>query len=203
MKNIKALLDQVRSQIGDEAVTKVNSILKEIESGVTDLQEDISRVNSESKERKIKIRELESQLSEKDVEVEDLKKKADTSALQQELTVLREFKSNTLKSQRDSFASKLETISKHPKFESIKPFLKLPEPGKDGKYDLSKLEDTDLEVNMTELGKFEAAGLFGPVEKQGVDGTPRTEKPEGGGKPAEVKDERDFSAHIDQVLGQY
>ncbi len=200
---IKELLDQVRSQIGDEAVTKVNSILKQIESGVTDLQEDISRVNSESKERKIKIRELESKISDKETELEDLKKKADTSALEQELKVLREFKTNTLKSQRDSFASKLQTISKHPNFEKVKGFFELPEPDKDGNYDLSKLEDGDLETNITELSKFETAGLFGKIEKPNVDGNPRTEKPEGGGKPADVKDERDFSAHIDNVLSQY
>lgn len=200
---IKELLDQVRSQIGGEAAAKAESVLKNIERGVLDLQEDIKSANSESKERKIKIRELESQLTDKDAEIEGLKKKADTSEVKKEVESLREFKSRTLKAQRDSFTTKLETISKHPNFEKVKPFLSLPEPAKDGKYDLSKLEDTDLEVNMTELGKFEAAGLFGPVEKQGVDGTPRTEKPEGGGKPAEVKDERDFSAHIDQVLGQY
>ncbi|MDZ7795533.1 MAG: hypothetical protein U5N56_00105 [Candidatus Marinimicrobia bacterium] len=200
--DIQKLLDQVRSQIGDEAVAKVNSVLKSIESGVTDLQDDIKRVNSESKERKLKIRELESSVQDKDVELEDLKKKADTSEIEKEVDGLREFKSRTLKAQRDSFASKLENVSKHPKFEDIKDFLHLPEPGKDGKYDLSKMEDEDLEKSMDELNKFDKAGLFGKVERPGVDGTPRKEQPDGS-KPQEPKSPDEMFAAMDEAFEQY
>ncbi len=199
--NIKELLDQLRSQIGGEAAAKAESALKNIERGVLDLQEDISRVNTESKERKIKIRELESQLSEKDVEIEGLKKKTDTSEVEKEVASLKEFKSRTLKAQRDSFASKLETISKHPNFEKVKPFLSLPDP-KDGKYDLSKMEDGDLEKNMGEIGKFEATGLFGEVKRQGVEGAPRSEQP-GDPKPKEVKSPDEMFKQMDELISQY
>jgi len=203
LAQVRAKIEQVRSKLGDEEVAKLNSDLKSLESGVTELQEDVERVNGESKGRKIKIRELESQLSDKDTELDTLKKKTDTSELTKEVETLREFKSNTLKGQRDSFASKLKTISKHPNFENVKGFLKLPDPDKDGNYDLSKLEDGDIEHNISKLSEYEAVKLFGEVSKPNVDGTPRTDQPGGGGAPGKIETEHDVLSAIDKGFDQY
>lgn len=202
LAQVRAKIEQVRSKLGDEEIAKLNSDLKSIESGVTDLQEDILRVNGESKERKLKIRELETSISEKDEKIQDLEKKTDTSELTKEVETLREFKSNTLKGQRDSFAAKLKTISKHPNFENVKGFFKLPDPDKEGNYNLSKLEDGDLESNLNKLNEYETAGLFGQVEKPGVDGSPRIEHPAGGEKPGEIKSEEDLQSQIDKGFSE-
>lgn len=190
--DIKKLLDQVRSQLGDEAVTTVSSILKTIESGVVELQDDIKRVSGEAKSRRLSIQDLESKIADKDTEIESWKKKADTSEVTKEVETLREFKSNTLKGQRDSFASKFQTISKHPNFDKVKGFYKLPDPDKDGKYDLSKMEDKDLEFNISKLNEHETAELFGKVEKPSVHGSPRTDQPGGNVKQPDVKSEADL-----------
>jgi archaellum component FlaC len=199
----RAKIEQVRSKLGDEEVAKLNSDLKAIESGVTDLQEDILHVNGESKGRKEKIREYEKQIADKDDEIEDLKKKTDTSELTKEVETLREFKSNTLKGQRDSFGTKLKVISKHPKFENMKGFYKLPDPDKDGNYNLSEMEDADLEFNIAKIEEHEAAGIFGKVDKQVVDGSPRSDQPGGNIKPSEVNSEADLEKQFLSGFDQF
>lgn len=199
---VRAKIEQVRSKLSDEEVAKLNSDLKSLESGVTDLQEDISRVNTESKERKLKIRDLESDISDKETEIDGLKKKADTSEITKEVEDLRTFKSNTIKGQRDSLAEKLTTVSKHPNFENVKNFFKLPDPDKDGKYDLSKMEDGDLEHNVNKLNEYEAAKMFGEVKKVKVAGEPRNPNPDGSGKPGDINSEDDLKSEIDKGFSE-
>jgi predicted RNase H-like nuclease (RuvC/YqgF family) len=200
---VRAKIEQVRSKIDGEEAAKLISDLKSIEEGVTDLQTEVERVNGESKGRKIEIRDLKKDIADKDEEIDSLKKKTDTSELTKEVETLREFKSNILKGQRDSFGADLKSISKHPKFESMKGFYKLPEPDKDGNYDLSKIEDADLEFNIAKLQEHKAAEVFGKVEKIQVFGEPRNDEPGEGGGPGKIESESDVSSAIDKAFEQY
>lgn len=155
--DIKALLAQVRQLIGDEAVAKISSVLKEIETGVEDLVDSLKTANTESKNRKIKIRELEDSKSDLEGQLETLKKENNA----EELTTLREFKQKTLTSQRESLGKQIETISKHPNFAKAEKLLKLPAADAKGVRDYSKMPDADLEFNVSKLQELNDLDYFG------------------------------------------
>jgi len=160
--DIKALLAKIRQQIGDEAVAKVSSVLKEIETGVEDLADSLSTANTESKNRKIKIRELEGAKGDFEGQLETLKKENNS----EELKTLREFKQNSLNSQRDNFSKEIEKISKHPNFVKAETLLKLPAPDAKGVRDFSKIADADLEFNMSKLSELNALDYFATGKNQ-------------------------------------
>jgi hypothetical protein len=155
--DIKALLAQVRQLIGDEAVAKISSVLKEIETGVEDLVDSLKTANTESKNRKIKIRELEDSKSDLEGQLETLKKENNA----EELTTLREFKQKSLTSQRESLGKQIETISKHPNFAKAEKLLKLPAADAKGVRDYSKMPDADLEFNVSKLQELNDLDYFG------------------------------------------
>ena len=154
--DIKALLEQVRSQIGDEAVAKVGSALKEIEAGVNDLADTLKAANAESKSRKTKIRELEESKSDLEAQIETLKKNDNSD----ELNTLREFKQNYLKSQRENLGREIEKIGKHPNFTKAEKLLKLPQADDKGQRDYAKMSDGDLEFNLAKLQELQALDYF-------------------------------------------
>lgn len=154
--DIKALIEQVRSQLGDEAVAKVNSVLKEIETGVNDLVDSLKAANAESKTRKTKIRELEEAKSDLEAQLETLKKENNT----EELKTLRDFKANYLQSQREHLAKEIEKISKHANFPKAEKLLKLPAPDAKGNRDWTKMPDADLEYNLTKLHELQELDYF-------------------------------------------
>jgi len=154
--DIKALLTQVRQQIGDEAVAKVSSVLKEIETGVEDLVDSLKAANSESKNRKTKIRELEDSKSDLEGQIETLKKETNAD----ELKTLREFKQKSLTSQRQNLGKEIEKISKHPNFAKAEKLLKLPTADAKGVRDYSQMPDTDLEFNIAKLQELNDLDYF-------------------------------------------
>jgi len=164
--DIKALLAQVRQQLGDEAVAKVGTVLKEIETGVEDLVDSLKAANAESKARKTKIRELEDIKSEMEEQLEKLKKEQNA----EELAALREFKQKTLNSQRVSLGKQIEQISKHPNFPKAEKLLKLPEADAKGNRDYTKMSDEDLEFNLAKLQELNELEYFGQGSTKAVHG---------------------------------
>jgi len=155
--DIKALLTQLRQQLGDEAVAKVSSVLKEIETGVDDIVDSLKAANAESKNRKTKIHELEELKSDLEGQLEALKKENNA----EELNKLREFRQNYLTAQRQNLGKEIENISKHPNFVKAEKLLKLPEADAKGVRDFSKLTDEDLEYNLSKLQELNALEYFG------------------------------------------
>jgi|GEM_PF-3451242 len=155
--DIKALLAQVRQQIGDEAVAKASSVLKEIETGVEDLVDSLKAASGESKTRKTKIRELEDSKRDLEGQIEALKKETNAD----ELKTLREFKQKSLTSQRQNLGKEIEKISKHPNFAKAEKLLKLPTADAKGVRDYSQVPDADLEFSIAKLQELNDLEYFG------------------------------------------
>ena len=175
--DIKKLLEQVRSQLDGETAEKVNSVLKEIETGVVDIVDSLKAANSESKSRKLKIRDLEEKISDYEVQVEKLQKESDTTELTKELESLKAFKSEVITRQRESFTNRFKEIKSHKNFEKAAKLFTLPEPDKDGEYDFSKLEDSDFDRNIQKLNELDALDYFGEQSKKSVDGKKTDQSP--------------------------
>lgn len=202
LARLRAKIEQVSSKIGDEDIAKINTVLDDIDEGAGSLQHKLAKTESESIERKETIRDLQKSIEKKDGEISELNKRPDTAELEQKITTLTETNSRLLQGQKDSFATKFNTISKHPKFDKVKKFYKLPEPEKDGSYDLSKMEGEDLEYNIGKLAEHEAAEIFGKVDKPSVYGSPRLEHPNGSEKPQEIKSEEDLMSEFDKGFSE-
>lgn len=155
--DIKALLAQVRQEIGDETVAKISSVLKEIETGVEDLVDSLKAASTESKTRKTKIRELEESKSDLEGQLETLKKENNAD----ELKTLREFRQNSLNSQRQNLGNEINKISKHPNFAKAEKLLKLPAADAKGARDYSQVSDDDLEFNISKLQELNDLDYFG------------------------------------------
>lgn len=169
--DIKVLIEQVRSQLDGEVVEKVNSVLKEIETGTIDVIDSLKAASSESKGRKIKIRELEEKVSDFEMQVETLSKDNDKTELLAENERLKTFKADVFKRQRESFKGKIDSVKTHANFERAAKLLKLPEPDKDGEYDFSNMQDSDFEFNIIKLSELDALDYFGgDTQKKTVHG---------------------------------
>lgn len=166
--SIKEKLELVRSQVGEEDLPKINTILEEIEMVYSDLSEThtlvsskLKSANAESRERRLKIEGFETQ-------IEELNKTNDTTELKAELESLREFKVGQLKLQREGFEKSFDEISKHPNFEKAKTRFALPEV-KDEKYQWDKISNDDFEKNMSTLNDLNELDYFKVAGKEKPD----------------------------------
>ncbi len=154
------LIGQVRSQLDDEGLSKVGSVLKEIEAGYNDTVDSLKAASSESKQRKIKIRELSSQVEDLEADITGLKKKSDTSELETELNDLKEFKAGVQKQNRGRFEAEFNKIKGHANFEKASGEFTLPDPDDEGNYDFTSMSDEDVDRNMNSLGRLNRLDYF-------------------------------------------
>ena len=162
--DLQKILDQIRSKLGEDS-SKVETLLKQIEADHAETIEDLKNANGESKTRKLKIRELEQLIEDSKAEVETLKKKTDDPAVKQELDVLRAFRAESVKKQRDGFIAEFDKIKGHANFEKAVSLFKLPKPKDDGSFDLSKLKDDEIDHNVVKLAELIKLDYFGQINQ--------------------------------------
>lgn len=189
---IKEKLEQVRSQLPDEVLSKVGSTLKVIESEAMELSDSLKAANSESKDRKIKIRELDSKIQDFDIEKQALEAKISELNTQlknperdSELQNLRKYKEDNLNRQRESFINSFGEIEKHPNFEKAKGRFVIPSEKDEGggiKWDQVKPEE--MEKNINTLADLNALDYFGAVRNN----SPNPNKGNNFSPPAEYKE---------------
>lgn len=159
--SIKESIDQVRSQLPDEALSKVGAVLENIKAEVQETEDRLSAANTESKNRKIKLREYETKIEDYDVRVTELQGKVDSyddTPLKAERDKYKEKYDKTIANQKQSFISTFEQIQTHPNFETAKPRFVIPE--KDGKPDWESMEIEVLEKNLNALNDLNQLNYF-------------------------------------------
>ena len=163
--DIVKLTDRVRSEVDKDKLEALTPILKEIEVGVVTLIENVKDASAESKARKLKIREMQGQLNDNDVDIDELRKKADTSELTAELKNLKVFKAGVQEETRTSFLNRYNKVKNDPRFEKASSFLKMPEAGENGEMDFTEISNDDMASNLTELKKLDQLDYFSSPEK--------------------------------------
>ena len=154
---------------GKVDATRIKSMLKEIENDYNDVVENVKIASAESKKRKEKIRdELMPKITEYEEKIAELTKQSDKTELMDELNVLKEYKKNTLKSQREVFSKEFEKVIKHPNFDKAKARFVLPEKGEDDTIDFTKLNDADLERNMIALNDLNSLDYFASTQTKPI-----------------------------------
>ena len=174
MTNVKEILDGIKTAVGAEIAPKIDAQLGKLESEITTLSQQLTglkqdyeakslslkNVTAESIDRRKKLSDLHTEIENKNGEIELMKNKVG------EVEDLTKFKQSVIAKQRGSFVKEFEDIVKHPKFEKVKSKFKLPEPDKDGKFDLSKIEDADMDNNIEKLNELNEIEYFDKVEQQ-------------------------------------
>lgn len=163
--DIAKLTDRIKSEVDKDKLEAITPVLKEIEIGVVSLIENVKDASAESKARKLKIREMQSQINDMDVDIDDLRKKADTSELLAQLKELETFKAGVQEETRQSFLNRFNTVKEDPRFEKASTFLKLPEAGENGEMDFENISNEDMAHNLTELKKLDQLDYFSNEEK--------------------------------------
>lgn len=164
--NIKESIDQVRSQLPDEVVSKVGAVLENIKAEVQETEDRLNAANTESKNRKIKIREYESKIEDYDIKLTEMKTKVesfDDTPLKNQITQVTEKYNKLLNNQKQGFMSSYDQISKHPNFENAKTRFVIPEE-KEGKLDWDSLETEALEKNLIALNDLNQLNYFAPPD---------------------------------------
>ena len=163
--DIAKLTDRIKSEVDKDKYEVITPILKEIEVGVISLIENVKDASAESKARKLKIREMQTTIGDMDVDIDELRKKSDTSELTAQIKDLEVFKSGVQEETRISFLNRFNTVKDDPRFEKASAFLKLPEVGEDGKLNFSDTSNDDIAHNLTELKKLDQLDYFSETEK--------------------------------------
>lgn len=183
---ITSLIAEIRKELGDEAVAKVNAQLGQIERGFKNVVDDLHNANAESKGRKEKIRELTAEIDknkENLTEIETLKNTI------QELT---EYKT------KFSEYQKQQESAKRKEWEDLSSKIFVPETDKNYEK-LAKIQDKFLKANDEEsltIGQIDenlktynlldSAGFFGEGFNIPENRTPR------GGEGGGLKDPLDL-----------
>lgn len=193
---------QLLSKLKDTAVASEGNedafaeAMATLESEGNDTLTQWNVATGEAIQRKKKIRTLEEQLEDANLDKEGLQEKLDKQSEDgddTELEALREFKSKAIEGQKSGFGDTLNKIRGHKNFDKAKQYLRLPDPDKEGNYDVSEMSEEDLSHNLSEMDKFNSLGYFGETtgkEKVDVDG----------GKEKEVP--QDFSERLEQASTQ-
>ena len=165
-------IEAVAEVLGADGLAKINSSLRSIESGVSEMQENLTHANTESKNRKLKIREMATEQETFKEQIEELTGKADTSELTAELETLRTYKKDNLANMRGGFIEGFAKVAEHDNFAKAKGFFKLPKlnaeggllKAEDGSFDFADVSDVDMESNIAEMNKLNALGYFETAE---------------------------------------
>lgn len=163
--DIAKLTDRIKSEVDKDKLEAITPVLKEIEIGVVSLIENVKDASAESKARKLKIREMQGQINDMDVDIDDLRKKADTSELTAQLKELETFKAGVQEETRKSFLNRFNAVKEDPRFEKASTFLKLPEAGENGEMDFESITNDEMAHNLTELKKLDQLDYFSNEEK--------------------------------------
>jgi len=160
--SIKESIDQVRSQLPDEALSKVGSVLENIKTEVQETEDRLSAANTESRNRKIKLREYETKIEDYDVRITELQGKVDSfddTSLKTEVEQYKNKYNNLIGNQKQSFISSFEQIKIHPNFETAKSRFVIPDE-KDGKPDWESMDVETLEKNLSALNDLNQLNYF-------------------------------------------
>jgi hypothetical protein len=157
--DIKEVVQEIRTRLGEEELPKVETYLKEIERNFLSVVDDLKAANAESKSRKLKLRELQEQLENVQAEAEKLKDTSALDELKKENEQLKEFQKQIFNQNKEKFMKEFSEIAKHPAFEKIKDKIKLPEPdGENWKFE--SLTDEDVQYNLQKLNEYKELGIF-------------------------------------------
>ena len=161
-KDLRNILDRVRSKLNDEVLSEVSTDLKAIESGYLEISDSAKVASGEAKERKIKLREKDEELENLRIEVDNWKTKYesyDDSAIKQERDTYKSKYQKFLDTQKSSFQDFFKKASSTDAWKKVSDEYKIPE--KDGdEYKWDSLEPDDLETNITKMAYHQKLGLF-------------------------------------------
>lgn len=186
LKTIKEILAEVRESLTDEELSKVSTMLKEIERTADNIVDDLKSANAESKSRKLKIRELEKEidtLKEQGSELETIKKEMEELKSYKEK--YEEYQQKQIQTKKNEWEEKLKLLTvpeddpNYQKFQKIREKFILPEKEEELTIDV-------IEKNLERFSLLETAGLFGGSKEI-------PENPQGsGGGTHKIKDPLDL-----------
>lgn len=188
--SLKSIIAKINSNLkelgveGHEAeIDNIQSALATLDNDGKDTLQSLSTATTEAITRKKKVRFQDTVIQDQGIEIDLLKEAQKDDKTDQELKDLRAFKVDTVKGQVKSFGDTLATIKDHPNFEKAKDLFKLPDPDKEGVFDLSAVSEEDMSHNLDELGKLNKLSYFetdgGDGKKKDVDGNKGAVIPKG------------------------
>ncbi len=165
LKRIIAKINANLKELGTEGheaeLDNIQAALATLDNDGKDTLQSLSVATTEAITRKKKVRTLEETNQDLTDDLETLREEQENDTTKQELIDLRQFKADAVKGQVKSFGSTLAVIKDHPNFEKAKGLFKLPDPDKDGAYDLSAVSEEDMSHNLDELDKLNKLSYFG------------------------------------------
>ena len=172
----KAITKKIRDALEPEVLEKINMSLIEIENGVTDLNQNIAVLKNESAQRRITAKTLQDQIEEKDLKITELSDNSKVEDLTKQIEGLKKFQDEVFTTRRKEFTGLYEKYKEHPKWDSVKNNLTIPEDE-----DFSQVDNETIVANVSKLKEYEGLGIFGE-KKPGDVTTPKvsnTSKPVG------------------------
>lgn len=160
---LKALIATIKknSTANDGSENELAEALVTLENEGDDTLTKLSVATTEAITRKKKLKALESENEDQKIEIESLTEAQSNDTTKAELEALKKFKTNTVNGQRKDFGSGINGITKHANFAKAKDLFKLPEPDKDGVYDVEKISDEDLTYNIDKMAELNGLDYFG------------------------------------------
>jgi len=208
--DVKEITSQMREKLGDD-FTKVEALMTRVEGYYESLNEDLRAANGESKKRKLELRKLQGELEDKDAEIETWKTKAEDSknaekikTLENENKALKEFQEKIQMQTRETFKTKFEEVAKTEAFKKVNGKFKLPEPDKEGAYDLSKLSDEDIDYNIQKLEEYTELGIFAEQgHPEAHNNAQNLFPPDAAKKVQEIDSEDELNQFLTEVVKEY
>jgi len=161
---ISKVVTEISQGLAEGTPESVKTQLKDIERSYLSLVDDLTSANSESKQRKIKIRQLSTELDDSKLQIESLGNDEELTRLKTENENYKVEIKEVHTERRQKFEEAYKSISTHESFDKIKDYL--PKVEKEG--DVLKFSDLTIQqisTGLTEINKFQQAGLFGDKKK--------------------------------------
>ena len=174
LADIKAKVSEVSKAVGAKELdgAKVKSLIDDINGKIQDVDTKYADVEAESIRRKEKIRSWAKDRDDDKDRIDELEgdktaltKKLTTATDDTELKELRGYRAEMIKTQTEGFINRLNAIKGHDSFEKAKVEFKLPEPDKEGNYDFSKTEESDITHNINAMTRLDNLEYFGKTKK--------------------------------------
>ena len=164
------ILNDIASEGKDADASEVKVSLRKLGSLYDDMVAKVKVFGSENKDKRTQMesldkenRELKSQVSSLHAQV----KAVDESPLKKEVETLRSKHAKWVDGEKGKLTKKLENFSTHSNWDKAKTLLSVNQ-NEDGKFDLTKLTNDEVDSLSAKVSEYEALGVFGQTEPESL-----------------------------------
>lgn len=151
---------QVRNSLGAEALESVKELIGDLEADAKSIVAALKKANSEARDKRIQLEEAKDSHKDLEAQIEVLKRKADTTAKDEEISGLKKKIGEYTNYRREQLNGKITKFQKSKAWEKASKHLSLPD-ADDGKFDLSEMGEEEITRNLAKISEFEDLGIFG------------------------------------------